>query len=46
MTFELSVYLLIHAIVTIGALITFLLRQEHRLTRIETKMEYIEKKLQ
>jgi prefoldin subunit 5 len=38
-----GVYLLIHAITTIGTGITVLLRIEHRLTRLETKMENLEK---
>jgi len=43
MTAEMIVYLVSHAIITIGVGITFLLRIEHRLTRLETKMENIEK---
>ena len=39
------IYLLFHAIITLGAIITFLLRVEARIVRLETKMEYIEKKL-
>jgi len=38
-------YLTIHAIITIGAIIAFLLRLEGRIVRLETKIEYIEKKL-
>lgn len=37
------IYMALHAIVTIGAIITFLLRLEARIVRLETKMEYIEK---
>lgn len=38
------VYLVVHATITLGGLILFLLRWEHRMTRLETKVEYIEKK--
>ena len=37
------IYLVSHAAVTVGAGIAFLLRIEHRLTRLETKMENFEK---
>lgn len=37
------IYLVSHAVVTIGAGITFLLRIEHRLTKLETKVENFEK---
>ena len=37
------IYLLIHGISTLGVLFMFFLRIEHRLTRVETKMENIEK---
>jgi len=40
-----TIYLTGHAVITLGALITLLLRIESRTTRLETKMEYIEKKL-
>jgi len=43
MNTETIIYLVSHAIITLGAGITFLLRIEHRLTRLETKMENIEK---
>lgn len=43
MTTEIIIYLVSHAILTLGAGITFLLRIEHRLTRLETKMENLEK---
>lgn len=43
MTLEIIVYLISHAVITLGTGITFLLRIEHRLTRLETKMETIEK---
>jgi hypothetical protein len=42
MTTEIIIYLVSHAIVTLGTGITFLLRIEHRLTRLETKMENFE----
>jgi hypothetical protein len=43
MTLEIIIYLVFHAVITLGAGITLLLRIEHRLTRLETKMENIEK---
>lgn len=39
------IYLAIHGMATLGAILIFVLRIEHRITRLETKMEYIEKKL-
>jgi len=39
-----GVYLLMQAKITVGSLIGFLIRNEHRLTRLETKMENIEKR--
>ena len=36
-------YLLIHGVSTIGAIIVFLVRNEHRLTKLETTLEYHEK---
>ena len=45
MTTEVIIYLVFHAILTIGGGITFLLRIEHRLTKLETKMENVENKL-
>lgn len=43
MNIETIIYLVFHAVITLGAGITFLLRIEHRLTRLETKMENFEK---
>jgi hypothetical protein len=43
MSIEIIVYLVSHAVITLGTGITFLLRIEHRLTRLETKMENIER---
>ena len=34
-----GVYLLIHGTMTVGLLVGFLIRNEHRLTRLETKLE-------
>jgi uncharacterized membrane protein YqgA involved in biofilm formation len=45
MTTELTTYLIIHGVVTIGAIFGFFLRIEHRLTKVETKMELLEKKI-
>jgi len=39
-------YLAAHAVIIIGALFTFALKIERRLTRLETKVEQFEKKLQ
>lgn len=41
---SLYIYLGIHGISTIGAIFVFFLRIEHRLTRVETKMENFEKR--
>jgi hypothetical protein len=38
-------YLIVHGISTIGGLFVFLLRVEHRITRLETKVELMEKKI-
>ena len=32
-------YLIVHGIITIGSIITFVLRVEHRLTRLETMVD-------
>jgi hypothetical protein len=45
MSYEAIIYLAFHALVTIGAIFTFFLRIEHRLTRVETKVENFEKRL-
>lgn len=34
-----GLYLLIHGTITVGSLIGFLIRNEHRLTKLETKLE-------
>ena len=44
MSFELIVYLVIHAVITIGSIFGFFLRIENRLTRVETKVENFEKR--
>jgi hypothetical protein len=36
------IYLLIHGVSTLLALVTFFIRIEHRITRLETKMENFE----
>lgn len=38
------VYLIVHGIATLGILMAFFIRIEHRLTRVETKMENFEKR--
>jgi hypothetical protein len=38
-----TIYLLIHGITTIGAVIMFLLRTENRLTKTETRLDTIER---
>jgi len=38
------VYLIVHGVATLGVVFTFFLRIEHRLTRVETKMENFEKR--
>jgi len=43
MTTEPLVYLVIHATITIGGAFAFFLRIEHRLTRLETKVENLER---
>jgi len=43
MTTELG-YLIIHGISTMVAIFVFFIRIEHRLTRLETKMENFEKR--
>jgi len=43
MTTETIIYLISHAILTIGALFGFFIKVEHRITRLETKMENFEK---
>lgn len=44
MSLELIIYLAFHALITIGAIFVFFLRIEHRLTRVETKVENFEKR--
>ena len=44
MNIETITYLLSHAIITLGAVFGFLLRIEHRITRLETKMESLEQR--
>ena len=33
---ETTAYLIIHGVTTLGAMVTFLVRNEHRITRLET----------
>lgn len=40
------IYLIFHAIITVGAIFGFFLRIEHRITRLETKVENMEKRHQ
>jgi len=44
MNTETIIYLVSHALFTIGAIFIFFLRIEHRLTKVETKIENLEKK--
>jgi hypothetical protein len=43
MNTELLIYLAIHGTATVGSLVAFMVRNEHRITRIETKLENLEK---
>lgn len=36
-------YLGIHAITTVGTVVVFLIRNEHRITKMETRLDYLEK---
>lgn len=38
-----DIYLAIHGITTVGAIIIFLIRNEHRITKTETRLDYLEK---
>lgn len=39
LTSALQTYLIIHGIITVGSIITFVIRVEHRLTRLETMVD-------
>ena len=39
MNIELISYLIIHGIITLGTIITFVVRVEHRLTKLETMVD-------
>lgn len=39
---QLIIYLIIHGITTVGSTVVFLIRNEHRITRLETKLENLE----
>ena len=39
MTNEILTYLIAHGVITISAIITFVVRVEHRLTRLETMVD-------
>ena len=39
MNVEYTTYLVIHGIVTLGAIVTFVVRVEHRLTKLETMVD-------
>jgi len=45
MSIETILYMALHGVTTIGAIIVFIIKIEHRLTKLETKMEQVEKKL-
>ena len=36
-------YLIIHGITTVGTMMLFLIRNEHRITKMETRLDYLEK---
>jgi len=36
-------YLLVHGITTVGSIMLFFIRNEHRITKIETKLDYLER---
>ena len=36
-------YLGLHAATTVGTVVIFLIRNEHRITKIETRLDYLEK---
>ena len=42
MNTDLLIYLAIHGTATVGSLVAFMVRNEHRITRIETKLETLE----
>jgi len=44
MSTEILIYLVIHGVFTIGAIFAFFMKIEHRLTRVETKIENFEKR--
>ena len=37
------IYLTIHGVTTVGSVIVFLVRNEHRITKMETRLDYLEK---
>ena len=37
------IYLTIHGVTTVGTVIVFLVRNEHRITKMETRLDYLEK---
>lgn len=43
LTAAIQTYLAIHGISTIGAVVVFLIRNEHRITKMETRLDYLEK---
>lgn len=43
LTTAIQTYLAVHGISTIGAVVVFLIRNEHRITKIETRLDYLEK---
>ena len=36
-------YLGLHAVTTVGTVVIFLIRNEHRITKMETRLDYLEK---
>lgn len=43
LTTAIQSYLLAHGITTVGAMVIFLIRNEHRITKMETRLDYLEK---
>lgn len=37
------IYLGLHAATTVGTVVVFLVRNEHRITKMETRLDYLEK---
>ena len=42
---ELTTYLLVHGIITVGSVLTFFIRNEHRITKVETTVALLKEQL-